>query len=57
MDTKFLKYYESNIASSAIFLACKILKKNKWKSHLLNFHSKSNDTSVKNCAKDLCILL
>ena len=56
IEYKMLKYSASNIACSAIYLACKVLKKDAW-SETMARNTFYTETQVRPCAKDLCVLL
>ena len=55
-EYRMLKYSPSNIASSALYLACKILKKTAWNERLVRA-TEYTEQQVRPCAKDLCVLL
>ena len=57
LDLKFLKYQESNLACSAIYLSTKLLKKDKNWNDTLSYHAKYNENDVKLCSKELCLML
>jgi len=56
VEYKMIKYTPSNIACSAIYLVNKIQKKEGW-TNLMVKHGKYNETQLRPCAKDLCVLL
>jgi hypothetical protein len=58
IEYRMLKYTPSNIASSALFLANKILipQSQSWTETLIS-NTGFTESSLKPCAKDLCILL
>jgi len=56
VEYKMMKYTQSNLACSAIYLVNKIQKKEGW-SELMIKHGKYSETQLRPCAKDLCILL
>jgi len=56
LEYRILKYTPSNIAASALYLACKILKKTAW-NECLERNAKYTEQEVRPCAKDLCVLL
>ena len=51
-----IKYTPSNIAASALYLSCKIMKKTAWNS-LMETNAKYSEKEVRPCAKALCIIL
>jgi len=63
VEYKLLKYQPSLLASSAIYLSNKILKKSKldgqshWGGTTLEEYTHYNESDVRSCAKDLCLLL
>jgi len=56
IDFKFLKYTSSNLATSALYLSGKVLKKNFWNEGIAK-ESKMKEEDVRICAKDLCFSL
>ena len=56
VEYKMLKYSQSNLASSAIYLVNKIKKKEAW-NDVLTRNTKYNESQIRQCAKDLCLLL
>ena len=56
VEYKMLKYSASNIACSAIYLSCKILKKDAWSETMVK-NTFYTEIQVRTCAKDLCVLL
>ena len=56
IEYKMLKYSQSNIASSALYLACKILKKEAWNDTLAR-NTEYSEAQIRPGAKDLCVLL
>jgi len=56
VEYKLLKYSPSNIACSALYLACKVLKKEAWNDTIARV-SQYTESQVRPCAKDLCVLL
>ena len=56
IDYKFLKYSSSNLATSALYLSGKVLKKSFWNDGLAR-ETKMKEEEVRICAKDLCFSL
>jgi Cyclin len=56
IEYKMIKYAPSNIACSAMYLACKIFKKEAWNNKMSRV-AKYTESQVRPCAKDLCVLL
>ena len=56
VEYKMLKYSLSNLASSAVYLVNKIKKKEAW-SEVLSRNTKYQEPQIRQCAKDLCLLL
>jgi hypothetical protein len=56
IEYKMIKYVPSNIACSAIYLACKIFKKEAWTKNMTKV-TKYSESQIRPCAKDLCVLL
>lgn len=56
IEYKVVKYKPSNVASSALYLACKILKKEAWNETMCR-NALYTESQVRPCAKDLCVLL
>ena len=57
IESGFLKYSPSNIAASAIYLACKIFKRNDSWNDLVSDCSQYTEHDVRSCAKKLCELI
>ncbi len=51
-----IKYTSSNIAASALYLSCKIMKKTAWNT-TMETNAKYTEKEVRPCAKALCIIL
>jgi cyclin B len=56
IEYKMLKYSASNTAVSALYLACKILKKEAWNNTLAR-NCEYSESQIRPGAKDLCVLL
>lgn len=58
IEYRMLKYSPSNLAASALFLAQKIMHREEpaW-NETMTQHSGYNESQLKPCAKDLCVLL
>lgn len=56
IEYKMLRYSQSNIASSAIYLVKKIKKHDGWNNVLIR-NTKYNESEVRQCAKELCLIL
>lgn len=58
IEYRMLKYTPSNIAASALYLAQKIMQREKpaWNDSLTE-HTGYNEQAIRPCAKDLCVLL
>ena len=58
IEYRMLKYTPSNLAASALFLAQKLMDRGQpaW-SEKLQLHTSYSESSLRPCAKDLCILL
>jgi cyclin B len=56
IECRMLKYTPSNLAGSALYLACKILKRSAWDECLANT-TQYSEQEIRPCAKDLCVLL
>jgi len=56
IECRMLKYTPSNLAASALYLACKILKRSAWDECLANT-TQYTEQDIRPCAKDLCVLL
>lgn len=63
VEYKLLRYRPSLLAASAIYLSTKLLRKEKkedashWGGTALEEYSRYGEAEVRNCAKDLCLLL
>ena len=56
IEYKMLRYAPSNIAVAALYLACKILRKEAW-SEKLSIDCNYTESQLRHCAKHLCALL
>lgn len=56
VEFKMMKYLPSNLACSAIYLVNKLEKREGWP-EIMTKHTKYNETQLRACARDLCLLL
>ena len=56
VEYKMLKYSQSNLASSAVYLVNKIKKRDAWNEIMVR-NTRYQESQIRQCARDLCLLM